>query len=165
MYDGRDNDKIMSENECMKCPDCGSILEKGRLSCPECGCPISNMNVTSEHTKKKFAKNILSVLVFLVACVFFYNSYLNIVDDNYKYYMDDHARFIQEYAENTATSEDYSAGFFRRAYQGIADTYMKLADDAMEKIWQYRIKAIAYGAAGVVLVVAVFFIQKERKKQ
>ncbi len=150
-----------------KCPDCGTELEEGAISCPECGCPVvmtSTNGVNGTHSNRKTMRRIVAVVMCLVACFCIYKCFCMINDSNYKFYKEHYSECMQGYAENTATAASYSYGFFKSSYQDIANRYQDMANDDMKEIWKYRIAAIAFGASGVLLFIMAAFVQRHRRK-
>lgn len=149
----------------IKCPECGKELESGILSCPECGCPLSKEETnptTDVQATKALRRKIIALIMCLVACFCLYNSFSTINDDSYKFYKEHYADCMQGYGETSAMSDGYSYGYFKSSYQSIANSYLDMADDDMKEIWKYRIKAIAYGASGGLLLTgAILFYRKK----
>lgn len=152
----------------IKCPECGTEIEDEILSCPECGYPISKEAPTDPKqakTSRRLLRKIIALAMCLVSIFCLYTGFTTITGEKYRFYQEHYAQCMQGYGENAAMSDSYAYGFFKSSYQDIANSYLDLADDDMEKIWEYRITAIAFGASGVLLLVgAVLIFPKRRHK-
>ena len=145
----------------IKCPECGTEIESGISSCPECGCPISNKDSdTTEdaHNNKSLYRKIIALIICIVGIFCLYYSYATINDSTYKLYKDHYEDCMEGYDSTSAMANSYSYGYFKSSYKDIANRYMDMADDDMEVIWEYRKKAIAYGASGALLVIGAIFL-------
>ena len=150
------------------CPECGAELESEVQSCPECGYPISKEDSsTSKSTKsnRHLPQKIIALAMVIVSIFCLYTGFTTINNDRYRFYKEHYADCMQGYGENSAMSDSYAYGFFKSSYQDIANTYLDLADDDMEKIWEYRKKAIACGASGVLLLVGAILVFPKRRHQ
>lgn len=138
----------------IKCPECGYEISDEVRKCPECGYEVSikEQKFTEENGscgKEKYAGIIMCIL----AVVLFIFSIKNITNEKYQFYVENYGTYMAEYEENLAMSQSYNNAILRSGYKNIASTYNNLANEAMESIWLYRIKAAALGSVGVVMII------------
>lgn len=130
------------------CPECGFENEDSAETCASCGYPLKNDNAAEHQTNRK--NKIIGFILIAAACICLtvgiitlgeYKSAHSVIIDDRKndYYLDFWKQHYQEckagYEENIASAKAYyGSGFFYSSYMGIADDYLEMMQDDLDRI-------------------------------
>lgn len=151
---------LQTDNKNFFCRECGEPLNNEKNYCPNCGFE----NVTSELLKANTenSKNkLVGIVLITLACVMFVFSFSRVNNDKYNFYKQHYEDCMAGY-EDSMDMANSSGALFRGSYKSIANSYENMAEDDMAEINKYRIQAVLFLAAGVVLV---YFGCKSLKKK
>ena len=152
----------METNDMTVCPACGTANDPSWGFCPGCGRPLTVKTETRRPDMRKL-RSIIAVVLCLVACFCLYRGVAVITDQSYKFRMEHYADCMSGWSEVSELADSYPYGFFKDAYEDIADGYMEMAEDDMEKIWEFRTKAILFGASGALLLIGALVVLPKKR--
>jgi RNA polymerase subunit RPABC4/transcription elongation factor Spt4 len=136
----------------IKCPECGYEVTNDVNMCPKCGHEIAESKIKGNI----FAinKKNIGILLCIVACACFFVSYKQINNDKYIFYKQHYKECMQGYRKSKTQKNSYgNASLFYNAYNSIASSYEKMAEDDEAKIQVYRIQAAVWCIGGIVCMV------------
>lgn len=134
----------------IECPECGKEQDSNNEICMECGFE----NASSESLTKNNEKNknkVVGIVLIAIACVMFAFSFSRVNNDKYDFYKQHYEECIEGYEDSMAMANS-SGALFRGSYKSIANSYEDMAEEDMAEINKYRIQAVLFCVAGVVLV-------------
>lgn len=149
---------IKEERLTTVCPECGKELGVGETLCRNCGYDSKPHNKATGNSKAKIIK-IASVAI---ACLCLILSISRINNDKYNFYKQHYKECMAGYEENSRTAN--GGGFLSGSYRYISNSYKDMADSDMKEIWKYRIQAILFVGAGVVVLVVGNKIAKKKEE-
>lgn len=136
---------LQTDNKSLVCKECGEPLKNGNTYCANCGFENSNSVSTAKNSKNKM----IGIALIVVACVMFVIAFTRVNNEKYEFYKQHYEDCMDGYEESMDMA---GGGWFSGSYKQIANSYENMAEDDMAEINKYRIQAVLFGVAGVVLV-------------
>lgn len=136
---------LQNDSKSQVCKDCGKLLKDGNTYCTNCGFENSNSVPTMKNSKNKM----IGIALIVVACVMFVIAFTRVNNEKYDFYKQHYEECMDGYEESMDMAD---GGWFSGSYKQIANSYENMAEDDKTEINKYRIQAVLFGVAGVVLV-------------
>lgn len=143
------------EENLVKCSECGNMVARNADSCPACGCSMN-------HSDTADGKKVLGVNgnkqqyigygLIAIALILMIVSFTRVNNKKYNFYKEHYAECEEGYEEAKNMADSYGYGLFKSTYNMIADSYQELMDADKKEMNSYRIQAVVYLGAAVILL-------------
>ena len=163
-----------------KCVSCGVEIPDGAQICKNCEYnsrsensspritnlpssddkPSSNNTNLTEPPASSFLSSLLGweIIVGIIAiCSAFILIGIGknqLKEDHYIFCLDHYKTCVDGYNESIQTANSYLGFMFKSEYEGIADSYKKMAEDDLKEAWEYRTKTMVYVSIGIAALVS-----------
>ena len=147
-------------HEMTVCSECGKTIPADANVCPSCGNPLVADVKPASSKATQFISNYKKYLFHpLVGAVFCLLAVISLIicakkinNDDYRFYKQHRQECIELYNDVKATANSYGSGFFKSAYNGIANDYLDLIEKDEKEMRKYKRQAISWGCACMVFL-------------